>query len=85
MSKTAVVFGSTGVQGGGVVQALLKDGVYKVRGVTRNPESSNATALASQGVEMVRADYDDTDSLAKAINVSIPDYNGVNVPVLVRG
>jgi uncharacterized protein YbjT (DUF2867 family) len=73
MSKTAVIFGSTGMQGGGVVQALLKDGVYKIRGVARNPESSNARALSSQGVEMVGADYDDTDSLAKAINVSTPD------------
>jgi uncharacterized protein YbjT (DUF2867 family) len=72
MSKTAVIFGSTGVQGGGVVQALLKDGVYKVRGVTRNPESSNAKALSSQGVEMVGANYDDPDSLAKVIKVSVP-------------
>ncbi len=85
MSKTAVVFGSTGVQGGGVIQALLKDGVYKIRGVTRNPESSNAKALSSQGVEMVGADYGDKDSLTQAINVSIPDLKGVNVPVVALG
>ena len=70
MSKTAVVFGATGIQGGGVVQALLKNGSYKVRGATRNVSSDSARALSSQGVEMVTANYDEIESLVKVIDVS---------------
>ncbi|MCJ1305246.1 hypothetical protein MMC08_008060 [Hypocenomyce scalaris] len=66
MSKTIVVFGATGVQGGGVVKELLKDQTWKIRGVTRNTSSETAQALSSQGVEMVTAHFDDTESLVKA-------------------
>ena len=33
------MIGATGAQGGSVVDALLADGKYKVRGATRDPES----------------------------------------------
>jgi taspase (threonine aspartase 1) len=62
------VTGATGSQGGAVVQALLKRGKFRVRAVTRNPESSAAKALASQGCEVVKADMTDKASLVKAFD-----------------
>ncbi|KAL6922138.1 hypothetical protein ACHAPO_002896 [Fusarium lateritium] len=57
-SKLITVFGATGSQGGSVVQSLLqnKSQAFKIRGITRSPESEKAKALASQGVEVVKAD-----------------------------
>jgi taspase (threonine aspartase 1) len=60
------VTGATGSQGGAVVQALLKRDKFRVRAVTRNPESSIAKALASHGCEVVKADMTDKASLVKA-------------------
>ena len=67
MSRLITVFGATGAQGGGVVKALLAGGKFKVRGVTRSVESKKAKELASQGVEMVQANFDEPESLHKAI------------------
>jgi saccharopine dehydrogenase-like NADP-dependent oxidoreductase len=64
------VTGATGQQGGAVVRALLDRGKFRVRAVTRSTESSAAKALASQGVELARADYDDRESLDKAFEGS---------------
>ena len=47
--RLIVVFGSTGTQGGSVAAALIKDAKYKVRAITRDPESEKAKALAEQG------------------------------------
>jgi len=69
MTKTIVVFGSTGAQGGSVVDFLLKDGSWKVRGVTRDTESDKAKALAKRGVEMVKADVSDKASFQKGKGV----------------
>ncbi|EGY21070.1 uncharacterized protein VDAG_02594 [Verticillium dahliae VdLs.17] len=57
-TKLVTVFGSTGAQGGSVVQALLRDksGVFRIRGITRNPESEAAIRLADAGVQVVKAD-----------------------------
>ncbi|KAF9768675.1 hypothetical protein IL306_013987 [Fusarium sp. DS 682] len=56
--KLITVFGATGSQGGSVVQSLLqnKSQSFKVRGITRNPDSEKAKALAEHGVEVVKAD-----------------------------
>ncbi|XP_046851545.1 uncharacterized protein LOC124444906 isoform X1 [Xenia sp. Carnegie-2017] len=67
-NKFITVFDATGDQGGSVVKALLAGGKFKVRGVTRSLESKKL--LASQGVDMVQASLDDTDSLHKAISGS---------------
>jgi uncharacterized protein YbjT (DUF2867 family) len=57
-SKLITVFGATGSQGGSAVQSLLqnKSQSFKIRGITRNTDSEKAKALASQGVEVVKAD-----------------------------
>lgn len=68
--KLLVVFGATGHQGGSVVQTVLQDAElkkqYAIRGTTRNPDSPGAQALATQGVEVVKADVEDPASLRKA-------------------
>lgn len=68
--KLIVVTGATGAQGGSVVSILKKTPGWKVRAVTRNPESEAAKALAADGsVEVVRADWEDEASLVKAFEV----------------
>jgi len=64
--KVVAVVGSTGLQGGSVVDYLLKSGEFKVRGLTRNTKSTKAKELTSRGVEMVEADLNDKLSLEKA-------------------
>ena len=61
-----LVSGATGTQGGAVTQALLVSG-HKVRALTRNTESPRAKRLEEQGVELVRGDLDDVESLEQAL------------------
>ncbi|KAI0063048.1 NAD(P)-binding protein [Artomyces pyxidatus] len=72
MSKLIVVLGATGKQGGSVVDAFLKDPVYRVRAVTRDPLSSSAKALSAKGAEVVQGDLLDVESLKRA-------FHGANV------
>ena len=60
-----VVTGATGRQGGAVARHLLAEG-WRVRGVTRSPDSNNARGLAALGVEVVRADMADPDAMRDA-------------------
>ena len=68
--KIIAVIGATGAQGGGLVRAIVSDpsGGFGARGITRNPESDNAKALAELGADMVRADLDDLGSLTAAFS-----------------
>jgi hypothetical protein len=66
VQKLVVVVGATGGQGGAVVTAFLNDPQWKIRGITRNPGSDKAKALAAKGVEMVKANLDDLPSLVNA-------------------
>lgn len=61
------IFGATGAQGGGLTHAILNDknSDFAVRGVTRNTTSEKAKALADMGAEVVAADVDDKESIAK--------------------
>lgn len=68
--KTIVVIGATGSQGGGVVNVMKKTPGWKVRALTRNPESEAAKKLAADGIAVVRADFDDYNSLVDAFKVS---------------
>ncbi|GAB4815165.1 hypothetical protein N2152v2_002211 [Parachlorella kessleri] len=60
------VSGATGQQGGATVDALLRLGGFKVRGLTRDPSSTASKELAGKGVEVVKADFDDVESLKSA-------------------
>ena len=68
--KIIAVVGATGVQGGGLVRAILADpdGPFSARALTRNAGSDRARALASQGVEVIEADLDDETSVRKAFD-----------------
>lgn len=66
ISSPILVTGATGKQGGAVVAALLQAG-RSVRAITRDPQSSAAQALAAQGVEVVKGDFNDTASLDAAL------------------
>ncbi|KUJ09956.1 NAD(P)-binding protein [Mollisia scopiformis] len=64
--KFTVIVGITGNQGGSVANTFLSDPAYRIRGISRNPSSAAAKKLAEQGVEIVKADLDDPESLEKA-------------------
>jgi uncharacterized protein YbjT (DUF2867 family) len=59
-----LVAGATGRQGGAVVRHLLPKG-WKLRALTRNPDSYAARKLAEQGVELAQGDLDDPGSLER--------------------
>jgi len=73
MSPILTVVGATGAQGSSVVNSALKDGTYKVRAITRKVDSDKAKALAARGVEVVAADLNDEESIAKAFEVPNTD------------
>ena len=68
--QLVVVFEATEEQGGSVVDALLQDGHYHVRGTTQDLASAEATRLAARGVEMVKAEANDVHILFDAFQVS---------------
>ena len=47
--KLITVIGATGAQGGSLIEALLEDRSYTVRGMTRNPDSQTAIKLKEKG------------------------------------
>ena len=67
MSKklSVLVMGATGSQGGAVVRNLLPKG-HRIRTLTRNPDSPKAKQLAEQGVEVLKGDFNDSDSMVQA-------------------
>ncbi|KIY02266.1 uncharacterized protein Z520_02404 [Fonsecaea multimorphosa CBS 102226] len=68
MAKLFVVVGATGGQGGSVIKSFLGNPEWKLRGLTRNPKSERARALAAQGVEMVAANLSDEKSVEAAFD-----------------
>lgn len=67
VDQVIAVCGATGRQGGAVARSLLEAG-WKVRALTRRPDSPKATALAGLGAEVVRADMEDVESLLRAFD-----------------
>ncbi|MGW2838423.1 NmrA/HSCARG family protein [Streptomyces sp. NPDC001493] len=64
---TVVVLGATGQQGGSVAAALRADG-WAVRAVVRDPSGHRARSLSAAGVETVRGDLGDPESLRAAFS-----------------
>ena len=75
-TRTIVVIGATGAQGGGLVRAILNDpeSGFSVRAITRNVNSDKAKALAQLGAEVVAADVDDLESLKRAFEGAYGAY-----------
>jgi len=67
VDQVIAVCGATGRQGGAVTRSLLEEG-WKVRALTRRPESPKARALAELGAEVFRADMEDVESLFGAFD-----------------
>jgi uncharacterized protein YbjT (DUF2867 family) len=67
MSKILLVFGATGQQGGSVVDYVMNDAelsnLYSIRAVTRDPSSLSAQNLRKKGIDVVKADVNDNESL----------------------
>lgn len=61
------VTGATGLQGGAVARALLRER-WQVRALTRDPGSKKARSMAALGAEVVQADMDDPRSLERAFD-----------------
>lgn len=64
-----VVLGATGNQGSAVLKHFAKKSSthsYKLRGVSRNPNSEASQELAGLGVEIIQGDLTDLPSLKKA-------------------
>lgn len=67
MSKTIVISGATGQQGGATARALAGKG-FTLKAITRDPNSDKAKALvAATGAELVKADLDDEASIKAAL------------------
>ncbi|XP_053326852.1 nmrA-like family domain-containing protein 1 [Spea bombifrons] len=67
MKKIITVFGATGAQGGSVAKALLEDGTFAVRAVTRDTSKPAALKLKEAGAGVVAADLEDKKSLEAAL------------------
>ncbi|MGO9313395.1 MAG: NmrA/HSCARG family protein [Syntrophobacteraceae bacterium] len=82
MSKSSerlvLVTGGTGNQGGATVTHLLMAKRVRIRVLTRNPDSSRARRLASQGVELIGGDLDDAGAVKAALS-------GVSAAFSVQG
>ena len=78
--KIIAVVGSTGSQGGGLVQAILSDpnGGFAARAITRDTAKDKSKSLAAQGAEVVAANTDDVESLKKAFAGAYGVYGVTN-------
>ena len=66
--QVIAVVGATGMQGGGLVRAILADSAsgLTARALTRDVHSDKAKELARLGAEVVAADVHDVDSMKQA-------------------
>ena len=65
--KTILITGATGKQGGATLRHLAKRGGFKLRAMTRKPDSDAGKALAALGAELVAGDLNDAASLERAV------------------
>jgi uncharacterized protein YbjT (DUF2867 family) len=64
--KIILVSGATGRQGGSLTRHLLQKN-WRVRALTRNPQSPAAAELARQGAELMQGDLEDSATLQRAL------------------
>lgn len=69
MNNILVVFGATGQQGSSIVSYVSKEmpNKFKIRAVTRDPSKPEAEALKQKGIEVVKADLNDNESIKQAV------------------
>jgi uncharacterized protein YbjT (DUF2867 family) len=66
-SRTILITGATGKQGGAVLRELVGRG-FALRALTRKPDSDAARELAALGATVVAGDLDDVASLERALS-----------------
>ena len=66
MSRSILITGATGKQGGAVADQLAGTG-FSLRAMTRKPDSPAARALAARGIAVVPGDLDDEASVRSAL------------------
>jgi uncharacterized protein YbjT (DUF2867 family) len=71
-SKTIFVTGGTGNQGGAVAKNLLQNG-FKVKVLTRDPESASAQNLKKLNAEIIKGDLD----MPGTFSSHLKDVNGI--------
>jgi uncharacterized protein YbjT (DUF2867 family) len=76
--KIILVTGATGAQGGGVAKALLRQGDFAVRILTRRANSPAAVALQAMGAQVVVGDMADEASLEQAMDGCYGVYGVTN-------
>jgi nucleoside-diphosphate-sugar epimerase len=64
-AKLIVVIGTTGTQGSSVVSTFLREPGWRIRSITRNPNSDVSRKLSAKSVETVAADLNDTQTLIR--------------------
>ncbi|MBN3940734.1 NmrA/HSCARG family protein [Nostoc sp. NMS9] len=64
--RTVLVFGATGQQGGSVADALRSNG-WRVKALVRDTNTPKTEALVAQGIELVRGELADRQSLQTAM------------------
>ncbi|PCD33713.1 hypothetical protein AU210_009931 [Fusarium oxysporum f. sp. radicis-cucumerinum] len=90
-SKLLIVIGITGRQGSSVANAFLELPDWRIRGVSRDTSSPAAQDWISKGVEIVKGDLNDVNSLenafrgATAIFGVIDFYSQAANPVSIAG
>lgn len=67
IEQPILVFGATGQQGGAVTKALLNCG-WRVRALVRNVNSDRALALQIAGVELVKGNLNEPQTIRDAMN-----------------
>jgi uncharacterized protein YbjT (DUF2867 family) len=65
--RTVLITGVTGKQGGATARELQGKG-FRLRGMTRRPQSADARTLADLGIDIVEGDFNDEDSLKRAVD-----------------
>jgi len=78
--RTILVTGVTGNQGGAAFRHLRQRG-FGLRALVRNPDRPEVRALEGHGVEVLRGDFDDAQSMERALDgadgaYSVQDWQG---------
>ncbi|KAJ6511251.1 hypothetical protein DFH09DRAFT_270595 [Mycena vulgaris] len=72
------IFGATGTQGSAVLDAVLAEGKYTPRAVSRSLDSTASKALIAKGVEVVKADLFNLESVKAAVRGSEAVFGNTN-------
>jgi uncharacterized protein YbjT (DUF2867 family) len=86
-NQIILVTGATGNQGGAIARHLLQRGKFRVRALVRDQNKPAAQALKQVGAELVQGNFNDRDSLDRALKgvygiFSIQDFrDGVDTEI----